>query len=106
MTFDLGKRLKILRKSKGLTLDKVRERSGLSRTTLTLWENNKVAPSMEKLQIWAAAIGIDVLEIFFSDESEYELTTEEMKLIELFRELSKREKTNLMSVLKSMVRKQ
>ncbi|MDN4090875.1 helix-turn-helix domain-containing protein [Paenibacillus polymyxa] len=106
MTFDLGKRLRNLRKSKGLTLDKVRDQSGLSRTTLSLWENNKMAPSMEKLQIWATAVGIDVLDIFFSDESEYELTAEEMKLIELFRELSKREKTHLMSVLKSMVRKQ
>lgn len=101
---DLGKRIKSLRKSKGLTLEKVHERTGISRATLSSWENNKTYPSMTSLERWANGIGIEVWDIFFG-EADFQPTAEEIKLVTLFRELNRNEQEHLLSLLKTMARR-
>lgn len=101
---DLGSRLRTIRKSKNFTLDKLHERTGISRATLSKWENNKVPPTMAALERWAEGVGINVWDIFFGT-SEYDLTSDEMNLIQMFRMLSPSDQQHLISLLRTMSKK-
>ncbi|MGG3278939.1 helix-turn-helix domain-containing protein [Paenibacillus solani] len=98
---DIGKRIRTIRKSRNLTLDKVHELTKISRATLSLWETNKTRPTLNALERWAEGIGIEVWDIFF-DASEFEPTPDEMLMLEMFRQLSSSDQTHLLSLLKTM----
>jgi len=97
---DLGHRLRTIRKSKGLTLHQVHELTSISRATLSLWENNKVQPTMSALERWANGVGIDVWDIFF--DSEHEMTPEEISLLEMFRQLTPQNQVQIYNLVKSL----
>jgi len=102
---NLGERLRAIRKSRNLTLQKLHERSGISVATLSTWENNNRRPSMSSLTKWAAAVGIDVWDIFIEYPSEFTPLAEEIDLIVLFRQLSKKDQEHFLAILKQMTKK-
>ena len=73
MTSALGKKLKELRKSKGLTLEELAQHSGSSKSYMWELENKDVArPSAEKLSRIASVLGVTAE--FLVDSSRTEVT--------------------------------
>lgn len=64
----VGKRLRELRVSRGLSLRFLAERSGLNINTLSLIENGRTSPSVGTLQQLAAALSVPIT-TFFAEES-------------------------------------
>ena len=101
---NLGERLRSIRKNRNYTLDKIHEKSNISRATLSDWENNKRKPTISTLEKWAQAVGIDFWDIFF-EPSSFSPNAEEIDMIFLFRMLSQNDKEHLLALLKTMVKK-
>ena len=64
---DIGKKLKVLRIKKGLTLEELASRSELSKGFLSQLENNITSPSIQTLQDITEVLGIS-LEAFFKED--------------------------------------
>lgn len=99
MNFNLGNRMKEIRKKKGVTIAELHEQTGISRANLSRWETNKSTPTLDSLKRWAEGLEIDVEEIFFTD-----LTPEEVFLLNSFRNLSNSDKLHIVSLIKSLTR--
>lgn len=66
MEHRLGSQLRTLRKTKGLSLDKLSKLAGCSLSYLSLVENGKVDPSISRLKRIANALGITIIDLFQS----------------------------------------
>ncbi|MBI5017773.1 MAG: helix-turn-helix domain-containing protein [Deltaproteobacteria bacterium] len=64
---NLGRRIKELRRQKGLTLKDLAERTALSSAMVSQVENNIVAPSIATLWIFAEALGVKIGYFFQED---------------------------------------
>ena len=62
--FDVGERLKALRKSKGLSQRKLARRSGVSNGTISLIEQNKISPSVASLKHLLSGMHVSISEFF------------------------------------------
>jgi len=62
----LGERIRKIRKIKGLSILDIKEKTGLSKSTISDLENGKSSPTTETLQKIADALEVDIRE-FFSD---------------------------------------
>src|SRR3954470_12116339 len=60
---NLGKNLEFLRKSRGLTQDKLATASGIPRTTLSYIESGIGNPSLKILATLATALGVSIEEL-------------------------------------------
>lgn len=100
----IGERLRLLRKKRNLTLQRVHELTDISIATLSNWENNKIKPTTSGLERWAEGVGINYEDIFFN-ASEFTPTPDELNMITLFRQLSPTDQAHLMALLKLMVKK-
>jgi transcriptional regulator with XRE-family HTH domain len=73
---NVGKRLKILRAARGLSIRGLAGKSGLAVNTLSLIENGKTSPSVSTLQQLAAALKVPVTAFFKPDtEQKYVVHT-------------------------------
>ena len=63
----VGKRLRCLRRSQGLSLRSLAARSGLNINTLSMIENGKTSPSVSTLQMLAQALEVPIA-YFFENE--------------------------------------
>lgn len=102
---NLGERLRAIRKSKDLTLEKIHERSRISIATLSEWENNNRKPTIKSLTRWASAVGIDFWDIFFEYPSEFTPTSSEIDMLVLFRQLPTKDQEHILAILKLMAKK-
>lgn len=62
----LGERIREIRKMKGLSILDLKEKTGLSKSTISDLENGKSSPTAETLQKIANALEVDIRE-FFND---------------------------------------
>ena len=60
----LGKRLKEIRKSLGLTLEEVSKKTTLARSTLSKIENEQISPTFQVMQKLSAGLQIDLPQLF------------------------------------------
>lgn len=60
----LGQRVRVLRASKGWTLDQASKSTGLARSTLSKIENGQMSPTYDALIKLAAGLGIELAELF------------------------------------------
>lgn len=67
---DIGKRLKDARRSRGLTLQKVAEASGLSPSMVSLVERGQASPSIGTLVALSDALSLHVAELFGALQTE------------------------------------
>lgn len=58
-----GKKLKQLRKAKGLTQPQLAEKLGYSYTTVSNWELGDTQPSVKAVETMAGFFGVDALEL-------------------------------------------
>lgn len=63
----VGERVKEVRKRKGFSVRYLSEESGISRSTISRWENNHLNPSEEKLKKVVKALGITMHD-FWSEQ--------------------------------------
>jgi transcriptional regulator with XRE-family HTH domain len=64
----LGRKLRSLRKERGLSLDELANRSGISKASLSKVENDKMSLTYAKLQSLSRGLGVEVAELFFAGE--------------------------------------
>lgn len=64
----LGENIRMARKNKGYSIMKVRELTGLSKSTISDLENDNSSPTAETLQKIASALGVPVEEFFKSKQ--------------------------------------
>ncbi|OAN11380.1 transcriptional regulator [Photobacterium jeanii] len=60
----LGKRLKEIRMSHGLTLEEASKRTGLARSTLSKIENEQISPTFQAMQKLAGGLNVDMPQLF------------------------------------------
>ena len=65
---DIGKKLKALRKEKGLTLSDVTKLTGLSKTTISDIENNKTRPNLSTIEKLSTIL--DIKQLFLQEQLE------------------------------------
>lgn len=66
----LGRRLKALRKSVGLTLEELSSRSNISKASLSKVENDKMSLTYAKLQSLSRGLGVQVSELFHARDGD------------------------------------
>ncbi len=62
----LGKRVREIRLSSGLTLEEASRRTGLARSTLSKIENEQISPTFQAVQKLAHGLKIDIPQLFVS----------------------------------------
>lgn len=67
---NLGRHLRSLRKERGLSLDQLSERSGISKASLSKVENDKMSLTYANLQKLSDGLGVEVAELFFTPSGE------------------------------------
>ena len=88
-SLQLGRRLKALRKARGLTLRELADASSLSMNTISLIERRKISPTVATLHKLATALGIMTAD-FLTQESGDKV---------IFSKLEKRQQTRSMKTL-------
>ena len=71
---DVGKRIKSVRKRKGLTLQELSEKSGMSATAISAIERNVSSPTVTTLASIGRALGESLSSLLGETETEYLLT--------------------------------
>jgi transcriptional regulator with XRE-family HTH domain len=62
---DIGKRLRVMRESKGLSQGDIERRSGLLRSYISRVEGGYTAPSLTTLEKFAKALGVEPYQLLF-----------------------------------------
>jgi transcriptional regulator with XRE-family HTH domain len=90
----LGGRIRLTRTQKGITLQELSDRSGLSKGFICQLENDKASPSLQALEKLAGGLGVPIAYMFLtagdkvhvvreSERQEYRVGTEEGPLVQL-----------------------
>jgi transcriptional regulator with XRE-family HTH domain len=66
MTMEIGARLRELREGKGLSQGHIEKRTGLLRCYISRVECGYTVPSIETIEKWAGALGLELYQVFFS----------------------------------------
>jgi len=64
LNMSLGETIRNVRKSKGFSIMKIKELTGLSKSTISDLENDKSSPTADTLQKIATALGVPVEDFF------------------------------------------
>ena len=64
----IGQRLRDIRKMKNLSQDDIEKATGLVRPYISRVENGHTVPSIETLQKWAAALGMQLYQVLYEGE--------------------------------------
>ena len=88
----IGDKIKAIRIAKGLDQKQLADMVGISKSSISEWENCKRAPRMGTLRKIAAALGVDVWEIIGVNNVEYDgssspLSSDEHDLVSIYRAL-------------------
>ena len=61
---DIGKRLRALRKAKGLSQRDIEDRTGLPKAYVSIVENGRTTPTLQMLERWAEALDVALYQLF------------------------------------------
>ena len=102
---DIHERIKQLCKKKKWSLSKLAKEAGLSETTVYDWYNeNHFTPSRKAIDDICSAFGITLSE-FYSDIELDKLTEKEIKLLEVFKNVTK-EKQDVVIIVAQALKKE
>ena len=85
---DIGKKIKDIRTSKGLSMYRITQITGISGHHIKGIEDGTRQPTIETLQKLLIPLGITLAELFSADSSSTYLSDKERTLIENFRSLN------------------
>lgn len=100
---DIAEKLKTVRKSKGISVYKLSQMSGVSETHIRDLERGDRNPSFDTLSRLVTPLGLSLSELFNESEDMMFLNHDEKELIECFRLLSKDKADGLLAFLKTLV---
>jgi transcriptional regulator with XRE-family HTH domain len=111
-TVDIGKRLRELRRAKGLSQHDVEDLTGLQGPYVSRVENGHTTPKLPVLEKWARALDIDLHQLFDVGHGQPEarehparVPTGERTLLKLFRQMPADDRSLLISLAREMVRR-
>ena len=100
---DIKEKITKLRLEKGWSLSKLARTAGISENAVYNWYNEKnFTPSRDAIEDVCAAFDISLAE-FYSDIEVDKLTDKETKLLEIFRNLSEKQKDSVITVAQSFI---
>lgn len=100
-TLDSRKKIDELRLKKGWTLSKLAKESGLSKTTVYNWYNEKnFVPSRDTIEDVCLALDVSLAE-FYSEVEVDKLDERQMRLLELFEKVPEKKKDTILEIVKS-----
>ena len=111
---DIGRRLRELRTSKGLSQGDLEHRTGLLRCYLSRVENGHTIPSLPILERWAKAMDIGLPQVLAVGDEEAEASQlpernpvrkQERALLGLFSQISPEDRSLLISMAREMVKR-
>lgn len=91
---NVGKRIKALRKTRGLTQEQLAERLGVQRATISNYEIGRRSPHLKELEKIASVLGVS-LDYFGVDTNEVHDLIARAKMIFDNEEISYQEKANV-----------
>ena len=100
---DIAEKLKTVRKSKGISVYKLSQMSGVSETHIRDLERGDRNSSFDTLSRLVTPLGLSLSELFNESEDMMFLNHDEKELIECFRLLSKDKADGLLTFLKTLV---
>ena len=98
---ELGAKLKELRKSKGLSVYRLSDLTGLSADHIRKIERDAKVPTVETIKRYLAPLDVSLSEFFYEDEEQVFVTPDEKRLIDIYRLLPKEKSKALMDFLDS-----
>ena len=98
---ELGAKLKELRKSKGLSVYRLSDLTGLSADHIRKIERDAKVPTVETIRRYLAPLDISLSEFFYEDEEQVFVAPDEKRLIDIYRLLPKEKSKALMDFLDS-----
>ncbi|HHW43810.1 MAG TPA: helix-turn-helix domain-containing protein [Desulfotomaculum sp.] len=97
---DIGKRIKSLRKSAGLSQNALAKKAGVPQSVISEVESGKYTPKIEFLQSICATLGLTLAE-FFSEETS-SLSPDLRQLLEEAESLTPEQRQKLVEFIRSM----
>ena len=89
LDFDIGKRLRQLRTSRGLSPEDLAKQTGFYAFHITEVETGAALPSIPNLEKWAKALGIELWQVFLEgDQTGISVSPQEEDLVRRFRKAS------------------
>jgi transcriptional regulator with XRE-family HTH domain len=110
---NIGTTLLNLRAAKGLSQGDIEKRTGLLRCYLSRVENGHTVPNLETLRKWAAALNVEMYQLFFESKGKPlaaaqkttgEIGPEERRLIESFKNLDIKDRRFVVTLLRNMAK--
>lgn len=98
---NLGDRIRLARKRRGLTQRDVARHYGISREAVQQWEAGRVNPRGERVRALALLLQVSV-EWLMTGADEHRPTADEARLLTLFRGLSERDQQVVLALAQSM----
>ncbi len=109
----IGQRLYELRTAKGFSQGDIEKRTGLFRCYISRVENGYTLPNLDTLQKFAGALEMELYQLFFEGDNKPDavplkktagLTTEERRLVDVFRKLDKRRRSLVIGMMGELQR--
>ena len=111
---DIGKRLRELRETKGLSQGHIEKRTGLFRCYVSRVECGHTAPYVATLEKWAKALDLELYQLFYQGKSEpvapkvaepSRRNTREGSLLKLFAQMPERDKQLILGLAREAVKR-
>jgi transcriptional regulator with XRE-family HTH domain len=110
---DIGQKLNQLRIEKDFSQGDIEKRTGLLRCYVSRVENGHTVPNLETLRKWAAALDIEMYQLFFEGEGKplaapgnisTEFGREERGLVAAFKSLDSKDQKFAVALIRKMAR--
>jgi len=103
----LGARIRVLRRARGLTQDRLASTTGVSRSAVAQWESDRSGHSAGMLRRIADALGVSVSMLrdgWDEGPANSMLTPQEQQLLSLYRSCSEEDRSVLLHVAEKIAR--
>ena len=111
---DIGRRLRELRKDKGLSLRDIEDRTGLPKAYLSIVENGHTTPTLQMLEKWAEALDVELYQLFAAGHGQPEAAesperipvgAQERTLLGFYDHMAAEEKSLLISIARDLTKR-
>ena len=107
---NIGGRLKAWRKANGLSQSDIEACTGVIPSCIALVENGEMTPTLQMLEAWAKALGVELYQAFLGENEQPRLpkfprlSAQERSLLELFGEIPSGDRRLLVSLAHELAR--
>jgi transcriptional regulator with XRE-family HTH domain len=111
LRMEIGQKLHELRTAKSFSQGDIEKRTGMLRCYVSRVENGHTVPNLETLRKWAAALDVEMYQLFFEGEGKPQaasqrqasgLGSEEHNLVESYTRLDKKDRRFLVALARKM----